>query len=115
MKLWNVYHHAFESAEREGRLRRPVVPAHCQHNAHLYYLLLPTRRMRDHFISAMVKKGVRCVFHYVPLHDSPAGKRFGRSSGKLKLTEELSGRLVRLPLWLGMDVGRVIESALDSL
>jgi dTDP-4-amino-4,6-dideoxygalactose transaminase len=115
MELWNAYHGAFESAERQGKLRRPIVPAHCRHNAHLYYLLLPTRAKRDMFIRKMAKLGVHCVFHYVPLHSSPAGKKFGRASGRLKLTEDLSGRLVRLPLWLGMDAGRVIERALGAL
>jgi dTDP-4-amino-4,6-dideoxygalactose transaminase len=117
MRLWRRYHEAFEGLEREGRLRRPVVPAHSRHNAHLYYLLLPDRRLRPDFLREMECKGIHTVFHYVPLHRSPAGRKYGRVSGPLRRTDELSGRLVRMPLWVGMGdrIERVIDQARKSL
>jgi dTDP-4-amino-4,6-dideoxygalactose transaminase len=103
MRLWQAYHRAFEDLEKRGKVRRPVVPAHCRYNAHLYYLLLPTRQKRDRFIREMGRRGIGVVFHYVPLHSSRAGRRFARSAGSMKRTDELSGRLVRLPLWIGLE------------
>jgi dTDP-4-amino-4,6-dideoxygalactose transaminase len=75
LRIWNQYHSAFESAEASGRIRRPVIPSDCIHNAHMYYILLNDRKDRDSFISYMKSIGVSCVFHYVPLHSSPAGAR----------------------------------------
>jgi dTDP-4-amino-4,6-dideoxygalactose transaminase len=72
---WEAYHAAFEDLENEGRLRRPVVPDHCSHNAHMYYVLLETSRDRDRFIQQLSDAGVNAVSHYVPLHSSPAGLR----------------------------------------
>jgi dTDP-4-amino-4,6-dideoxygalactose transaminase len=103
LALWDRYHAWAETHEREGRLRRPVMPAHCTHNAHMYYLLLPTLKHRGDFIAAMKAAGIGTVFHYVPLHNSPAGMRFGRAHGDLTNTIELSDRLVRMPLWLGLE------------
>ncbi len=117
LKLWQSYHHAFEALESKGLIRRPVVPDGCWHNAHMYYLLLPSLEARSAFISDMKSRGVMAVFHYVPLHLSPAGKRFCRTHGSLANTETLADRLVRLPLWPGLEdqQGQVIEHALDVL
>jgi dTDP-4-amino-4,6-dideoxygalactose transaminase len=101
--IWNTYHEAFAEAEAAGKVRRPVIPAHCQHNAHMYYLLMPSLDARTVFIDKMRKIGVNCVFHYIPLHSAPAGKRLGRAHDDLTVTSDLSDRLVRLPLWLGLE------------
>lgn len=103
LDLWNTYHQWFASLEQEGKVRRPVIPPECQHNAHMYYLLLPDFERRQAFIQALREKGIGSVFHYVPLHDSPVGRQFCRASGELNNTREFSERLVRLPLWLGLD------------
>ena len=103
LDLWNRYHEAFEPLELEGRLRRPVIPPDCRHNAHMYYLLLPAQAARAAFIATMNAQQISTVFHYVPLHSSPAGVRFGRTSGSLAITEDLADRLVRLPLWVGLE------------
>jgi dTDP-4-amino-4,6-dideoxygalactose transaminase len=117
--LWERYHQAFAAAERAGRVRRPVVPDDTVHNGHLYYLLMPSERARDNFISGMRGAGIVTPFHFVPLHASPGGRRYGRTAhdDRLPRTEEAAGRLVRLPLWHGVaDVqDRVIETALDLL
>ena len=103
LALWNVYHAAFEEIEREGHLRRPRMPAHCAHNAHMYYLLLPSLARRTAMISELARQDVNAVFHYVPLHSSLAGKRFGRAAGPMRVTDAVSDRLVRLPMWLGLE------------
>jgi len=115
--IWNTYHQWFAEAERQGRLRRPVIPAHCAHNAHMYYLLLPGLEQRTAFIERLRGLGIHCVFHYIPLHDAPAGRRFGRAHGELSVTEDIADRLVRLPLWLGMEDAQaeIIQQVLAAL
>lgn len=109
---WRTYHEAFESLEAEGLVRRPIVPDWCDHNAHMYYLLLPDLPARTAFLEALNHAGVSAVFHYVPLHSAPAGIRFGRAHGALEVTDRVSERLVRLPLWPGIEEhqARVIEA-----
>lgn len=114
LEIWRRYHEAFAELESEGLAQRPEVPPGHVHNGHLYYLILPSATARDGFIAAMRAAGIATSFHYVPLHSSPAGRRFGRSVGDLVQTEQLSRRLVRLPLWPGLDpqaVERIVEAA----
>ena len=99
---WNYYHAAFESLEKSGFLRRPIVPDDCQHNAHMYYILLAPGIDRQAVIEELKRNNISAVFHYVPLHNSPGGQTFGKSYGDLPITEDLANRLVRLPLWVGM-------------
>lgn len=116
--LWNRYHSGFADAEREGLLQRPTVPDECHHNAHMYYLLMPDQRARDRLIAELDEVDINAVFHYVPLHSSPAGRRFGRVHGRFEVTDDVSGRLVRLPLWTGMGtthIERVIEAVVGAL
>lgn len=103
LALWNTYHRMLEPLEASGRLRRPVVPPDCLHNAHMYYVLLKGLQDRTHVIETLKAAGISAVFHYVPLHNSPAGLRFGRSHGSMANTEELADSLLRLPLWLGLE------------
>lgn len=103
LTLWNKYFDAFEECEQQGKLTRPVINDGAQHNAHIFYFLLPDAKMRGPFMNAMREKGIQTIFHYVPLHESPAGKRFGRVHGGMENTNDLSARLVRLPLWVGLD------------
>lgn len=103
LDIWDSYHDSFEALETQGNIRRPIVPAGCTHNAHMYYLLLPDLDRRTAFIAALRQKGVGTVFHYVPLDSSPMGEKYGRKSGVLTQTQQLSERLVRLPLWLGLE------------
>ena len=103
MALWNRYHAWAEAHEQAGRIRRPVVPDDCVHNAHMYYMLLPTLDRRTEFLSQVKARGVGVVFHYIPLHSSPAGQRYCRASGELPVTTDISDRLVRLPLWIGVE------------
>lgn len=116
LALWEHYHSAFAKLEGEGRIRRPVIPSECTHNAHMYYLLTENLETRTALLSHLKQAGVLAVFHYVPLHSAPAGLKYGRRVGDLAVTTDLSERLVRLPLWVGLEEDgaqeRVIESVL---
>ena len=117
LAMWQNYHQWFAEAERHGRLRRPVTPAHCTHNAHMYYVLLPSLERRTAVIEQLLRDGVQSVFHYVPLHSSPAGRKYGRAAGELAVTDDLSARLLRLPMWVGMEDRQtsIIQSVLAAL
>ena len=113
LRLWNHYFELTKQLEEAGLLRRPRVPESCQHNAHIYYVLLQQGIDRSMILEQMKAKGVHAVFHYVPLHSSPAGKIFGRVQGKLENTDQLAERLIRLPLWIGMsdsEQERIVEA-----
>ncbi len=102
LDLWARYHAGLAALEAAGRLRRPVMPADCAGNAHMYHLLLPDASDRPDFIAALSGMGVNCVSHYVPLHSSKAGRQFGRFGGTMSQTDSLAARVVRLPMWVGL-------------
>jgi dTDP-4-amino-4,6-dideoxygalactose transaminase len=106
LALWQRYHAGLEDLERRSLLRRPIVPADCRHNGHLYYVLLAPGIERQMVLQKLKDNGVNSVFHYVPLHSSPAGRRFGHAHGDLPLTTSLSERLIRLPMWIGLTEGQ---------
>lgn len=101
--LWEMYQRSFADLEARGKVTRPVVPDECRHNGHLYHLLLPSLAARTAFIDRLVSRGIQPVFHYVPLHASPFGRVVGRTAGDMAHTEAVGERLVRLPLWLGLE------------
>jgi dTDP-4-amino-4,6-dideoxygalactose transaminase len=103
LDIWRRYHEALAPLEGAGKLRRPIIPKECQHNAHMYYILLESLEKRTEVIARLKQQNVHAVFHYVPLHNSPAGKKYGRTNGELRHTGDLADRLLRLPLWVGMD------------
>jgi dTDP-4-amino-4,6-dideoxygalactose transaminase len=118
MAIWNSYHERFAALEQKGLLHRPTIPADRTHNAHMYYLLLPTRSERDRFIERLAARRVEGHFHYIPLHSSTAGRRYGRAPSELPVTDRISETLVRLPLFLGMDavdVERVCLAVEDAV
>jgi dTDP-4-amino-4,6-dideoxygalactose transaminase len=106
-EIWSRYHAAFEELERDGLVRRPPTPPGSSHNGHVYYLVLPTATARGEFIERLRAQGIATAFHFVPLHSSPAGERLGRVAGPLGHTEDLSARLVRLPLFAELGEGEV--------
>lgn len=117
LTCWETYHQAFANAEARGWLRRPVVPDYSDHNAHMYYVLLPSESARNGMIEKLREQGVISVFHYIPLHSSPAGLRFGRAEGELAVTNRISATLLRLPMYAGLDEesqGKVIDSVLAT-
>ncbi|EKD55522.1 MAG: hypothetical protein ACD_60C00002G0002 [uncultured bacterium] len=112
LSIWNRYHSAFAELEGEQLCRRPFVPADCRHNAHMYYLLLPDAVTRNAVLSQLKQNGVWAIFHYIPLHSSPGGKRYTQSHGDLCNTDNLSQCIVRLPLWCGM-TEVVVDTVID--
>lgn len=99
---WDRYHKLLEPLESRGILRRPIIPEECQHNAHMYYVLLAPDIDRQVVLDKFKSQEISSVFHYVPLHSSPAGQRYGRTHGDLEVTNYQSERLIRLPLWVGI-------------
>lgn len=95
LKIWNQYAELLSP-------HAPVIPTAYQHNAHMFYILLQNSEQRDAYIRFMQQQNIHCSFHYVPLHQSPMGNRFKKLSSELTQTEELSGKIVRLPLWPDM-------------
>ncbi|WP_241559606.1 dTDP-4-amino-4,6-dideoxygalactose transaminase [Hydrogenophaga sp. NH-16] len=118
---WQRYHDLLAPLEARGVLRRPIVPAECRHNAHMYYVLLAPDVDRQAVLQQFKQNGISSVFHYVPLHASPAGRHYGRVHGVLDVTERQSERLVRLPLWVGLPeaqqdrVVAVLQGVADGL
>lgn len=102
LNIWQNYHGALLPLEQAGLLRRPIIPGDCRHNAHMYYILLESLEKRSRLIGKLKEQGVNAVFHYVPLHSSSAGKRYGRVHGSMAITLDTSDRLLRLPLWIGL-------------
>lgn len=107
LELWKSYHQLLEPLEKAGKLRRHVVPAHCQHNGHMYYILLEDLPTRTNLIKYLKDQGISSVFHYIPLHSSPAGERYGRFDGELTNTDQLSNCLLRLPLFPDLEMDQL--------
>jgi dTDP-4-amino-4,6-dideoxygalactose transaminase len=108
--VWNFYHDTLVSLESAGQVRRPAIPANCQHNSHMYYILLPSLHLRTQAIDRLKENNIHAVFHYVPLHSSHAGIKFGKKSGDMTNTDELASRIMRLPLWISDDMNHVFKS-----
>ena len=113
LAVWRRYHESFAELESREALRRPIVPPECQHNGHIYYLIMPSNELRDSMIAQLKSLGVNAPFHYVPLHSAPAGRRYGRTSGSLAVTEDMSSRLLRLPLFF--EIGGLVEEVVDRV
>ena len=103
LRIWQTYDDAFRALSNIGSLTLPAIPSDCKHNAHMYYLLLKDVQERHDFIQYMDEKFISTATHYVPLHSSSFGKTCSRSHGKLQVTENIAQRLIRLPLWVGLE------------
>ena len=118
LKLWNQYHNKLSDLEKKDRVVRFKVPEYSRHNAHMYYILISSRFDRQSVIKTFYKKNIFPTFHYIPLHSSPAGKKYGRCFGKLTNTNKISKSILRLPLWANMSNGQqniIIESLFKIL
>lgn len=116
LAIWKTYSDAFAPLAEAGRIEVPFIPEGCVHNAHMYYIKLRGLEDRSAFIQYMKDRGIVTVFHYVPLHSSPAGEKFGRFHGEDRYTTSESDRLVRLPLYYGLtpeDQQYVIRTAME--
>jgi len=101
-KIWQTYEVGLKGWAEETRTALPFIPKECEHSYHLFFLLLPTLEKRQALIQHLKERGILSVFHYLPLHLSPMGLRFGGKAGDCPVTEEMSGRLVRLPFFFGL-------------
>ncbi|MCR4695286.1 MAG: dTDP-4-amino-4,6-dideoxygalactose transaminase [Pseudobutyrivibrio sp.] len=116
MNSWNEYYKAFSELAAEGKIELPTVPEECSHNAHMFYIKAKDLEERTQLISYAREHDVQLVFHYIPLHSAPAGKKYGRFHGEDIYTTKESERLARLPLYYGLtkeDRNRVIEVIRD--
>ncbi len=102
MKTWNTYDEGLKDLADRGLIETPFIPEGCTHNAHMYYIKLKDLEERSRMIEHLKANGVMAVFHYIPLHSSPAGMKFGRFHGEDEFTTRESERLVRLPLYFGL-------------
>lgn len=118
LTIWNDYYDAFKFAEKDGLMNLPIVPDKARHNAHMFYLKLKNIEQRTSFINLMSSRGVMCVFHYIPLHTSPAGLIFGSFLEEDCHTTRESECLVRLPIYFNMtpeDKNKIIEATIATL
>lgn len=116
MATWNAYHDAFRPLADAGRVELPTIPADCVHNAHMFYLKCRDLEERTALIRHLKANDILAVFHYIPLHSAPAGKKFGRFDGADVYTTAESERLVRLPMYYGLteaDRNKVIAKVLE--
>jgi dTDP-4-amino-4,6-dideoxygalactose transaminase len=97
--LFDYYLEQLAPLEEEGLLRLPRLPEDCRSNFHLFYVLLADEPTRNGLMAHLKEQGILAVFHYVPLHTSPVGRSFGYRDGDLPVTESLSARLLRLPMY----------------
>jgi dTDP-4-amino-4,6-dideoxygalactose transaminase len=110
LKLWKYYHENLESLELSGKLRRPIVPDDCMHNAHMYYVLTESGKTRQTILEKFKSKKIHAISHYIPLHSTRAGMKYGRTHGDMSNTDDLSSRIIRLPLWMNLD-----KSSMDAV
>lgn len=107
MEIYNYYNENLAPLAAEGKVEQPYVPAECSHNAHMYYLKVRNMDVRTQLLEYLREKGIYSVFHYIPLHSSPAGMKFGRFSGEDVYTTRESERLLRLPMFYNLDMESV--------
>lgn len=108
-RIWDRYYDGLRAWAAQNGVRLPVVPGHCEHSSHLFYLVFPQPELQEAFIRHMRRRGILCVFHYLPLHLSPMGRKLGGLPGQCPVTEWVSDRLVRLPLFHGLTDGEQEE------
>jgi len=102
LRLWNKYYSILEHFQKKGMIRLPVIPKYAEHNAHLFYILLRDEPARDRTMKYLKEQGIHSVFHYIPLHSAPFGQTLGYKKEDLPVTEEISSRLLRLPMYAGI-------------
>lgn len=113
MNSWNKYNEAFKYLKDKGVIETPFVPEECEHNAHMYYIKLDNIEERTKFINYMKENDILTVFHYIPLHSSPAGREYGVFAGEDKYTTKESERIVRLPLYYNM--GETVDEVISKV
>lgn len=116
LAVWNQYHQGFAELQKQGHLTRMTIPPEAQANGHIYYILLNSAEVRAALWQYLREREIQTTTHYVPLHSAPAGVKFGRISGSLKVTDDLANRLLRVPMYADLsaeEVRWVIDSVIS--
>lgn len=111
--IWNYYHECFALIEKEGKLRRPIIPKDVEHNGHMYNIVLPSDQLRTELVDFLKSNGIMAYICYVPLHSAPMGRKLGWKPEDCPITEDYGQRVLRMPLYSEMseqDVERVCSS-----
>lgn len=106
-KLWNLYYEILSPLQSQGIIQLPVIPKGCTHNAHIFFIKTKDIAERTELINFLKTNGIMAVFHYIPLHSSPAGLKYGRFYGEDKYTTKESERLLRLPMYYDLELEQV--------
>ena len=107
LKIWDTYYRRLKILEEKGYITLPYIPEYCQHNGHMFYIKVKDLDERTALIEHLYSNGIQAVFHYIPLHSSPAGKKFGSFVGEDKYTTKESERLLRLPIYYNLEFQEV--------
>jgi dTDP-4-amino-4,6-dideoxygalactose transaminase len=116
MITWNKYLSDLSPLVHSGKAKLPTIPAACIHNGHMFYLKIKNLKERTALLDHLKNQGIYAVFHYVPLHSAPAGSKFSRFHGEDRCTTRESERLIRLPIWYGMEsdsIDHIVRSILS--
>ena len=108
LQSWNLYYDNLKELENKGYIELPFIPKNCEHNAHMFYIKVEDINERTELISHLKENDIQAVFHYIPLHSSRAGKKFGRFHGEDRYTTKESERLLRLPMYYGLEIENVV-------
>lgn len=103
LRIWEKYNSFFKKYEKKNILKIQKIPLFNKHNAHMFYVIFETKKIRDKFLELCKIRGLQAIFHYIPLHNSPAGKKYCKKKGRMKNTNNLAGRIVRFPVWIGVE------------
>jgi len=117
LAIWEKYYHAFADLASKELVQLPYVPSFCKHNAHIFFMVFPSQKGRNRFIEAMRDRNIQTVFHYLPLHASRFGSRFTNQNEQLNTSVSISERIVRLPLWIGIEAYQdyVVDTAIECI
>lgn len=116
LNIWTRYNKNLSELEKRGVLKRPMIPSYCEYNGHLFYIITENLKTRNKLIDFLKKRGILSVFHYIPLHSSPAGKKYARFIGDMGVTDKISETLLRLPLFYDItekEIDYIVESIYD--
>ena len=108
-RIWSEYHKRLESLELEGKIYRPTVPNECDHNGHIYRIMVSKQQAVDNLLKLSKEQKVGIFSHYIPLHSSKGGIKFGRTCGDMRNTETAFEQLYRLPLWIGIKTEQIVK------
>lgn len=109
LTIWQAYYDGLSPLAAQGALRLPTIPPDCKHNGHMFYILLPTAEQRDGLMAALKEQGIHSVFHYIPLHTAPMGRKAQPDVPTLPVTEDLAPRLLRLPMYYDLSLEQVAK------